>query len=165
MQQTALIVQQKANLVTEQATMVKQQAKLTEDTKMVVQQTANAVIEGDNLVRQGCVLDAQFDLLKTQVLSTTAQTALTQQKTSTEKAQVSANGVDDNSVIGKQKLLYAAQTDGFSRDAEQKAAKLLTDTWNVRRTTDDGTVADGTNLLNDATIGRAISKMLSGIKA
>ena len=41
----------------------------------------------------------------------------------------------------------------------------MADTWNVRRTTDDGTVADTTNMLNDATIGRAINKMLSGVGA
>ena len=68
-------------------------------------------------------------------------------------------------MIGKQKALYGAQTDGVKRDAEQKAAKLLADTWSVRRTTDEATVADATNKLNDATVGRAIEKLLSGIGA
>jgi hypothetical protein len=70
-----------------------------------------------------------------------------------------------DSVVGRQKALYQAQTDGFTRDAEQKAAKLLVDTWSVRRTTDEGTVADGTNMLNDATVGRAITKLLDGVGA
>jgi hypothetical protein len=100
-----------------------------------------------------------------QKLQTTAQTSLVQQKIATEKAQTIATGVDDNSVIGKQKLLYGAQTDGFKRDAEQKAAKMLIDTWNVRRTTDEGTVADDTNRLSDATIGRAVEKVMAGIGA
>lgn len=129
------------------------------------QETKNLILEGANLERQGCILDAQFDLLKSQILQTEAQIALTEQKKLTEKAQISGNGVDPDSVIGKQKALYQAQTDGFARDAEQKAAKLLIDTWNVRRTTDDGTVADGTNMLNDATIGRAVNKVLAGVGA
>ena len=73
--------------------------------------------------------------------------------------------MDDNSVIGKQKALYGAQTEGFTRDAEQKAAKLMVDSWNVRRTTDEGTVADSTNMLNDAAVGRAVNKLLSGVGA
>lgn len=130
-----------------------------------IQETANLVKEGDNLVRQGCILDAQFDLLKSQILQTEAQTTLVQQKTLTEKAQITESGVDENSVAGRQKNLYKAQTDGFQRDAEQKAVKVLTDTWNVRRTTDEGTVADATNMLSDATIGRAVLKMLNGVQA
>lgn len=41
----------------------------------------------------------------------------------------------------------------------------MVDSWNVRRTTDEATVADGTNLLNDATIGRTIAKLLAGVGA
>ena len=74
-------------------------------------------------------------------------------------------GVDENSVVGRQKLLYKAQTDGFSRDAEQKAAKLLVDSWSTRRATDEGTVADATNMLNDATVGRSVKKLLAGVGA
>jgi hypothetical protein len=61
--------------------------------------------------------------------------------------------------------LYKAQADGFVRDAEQKAAKIMADTWNVRRTTDEAVVADGTNKLSDANIGKAIGKLLTGINA
>lgn len=129
------------------------------------QETTNLVQELENLKAQECLLKAQYDLTMVQKLQTTAQTSLVQQKIATEKAQTVETGVDDNSVIGRQKLLYKAQTDGFQRDAEQKAAKALIDTWNVRRTTDDGTVADATNMLNDATIGRVVNKMLTGIDA
>jgi len=40
-------------------------------------------------------------------------------------------------VIGKQKDLYTAQTTGFARDAEQKLAKIMSDSYAVRRTTND----------------------------
>lgn len=136
-----------------------------EQTKKIVGETANLILEGNNLEAQNCLLKAQYDLTMLQKLQTTAQTSLIQQKNATEKAQTVETGVDDNSVIGRQKLLYKAQTDGFQRDAEQKLLKTLTDTWNVRRTTDDGTVADGVNKLQDATIGRVVDVALAGINA
>lgn len=139
--------------------------RATAEIAQVKATTINTSQELLNLQAQECLLKAQYDLAMLNKLQTTAQTTLIQQKTATERAQTVETGVDDNSVIGRQKILYKAQSDGFQRDAEQKAAKLLTDTWNVRRTTDEGTVADATNMLNDATIGRAILKMLTGVQA
>ena len=134
-------------------------------TKKVTQETANLVLEGDNLIAQNCLLKAQYDLTMMQKLQTTAQTSLIQQKIATEKAQTIETGVDDNSVIGKQKLLYTAQTDGFARDSEQKLLKILADSWSVRRTTDEGTVADTVNGLADVNIGRAVNKAMTGVGA
>lgn len=119
----------------------------------------------DIAVATECKLRAEYDLIILQKDRTVAETTLITQKNQTEKAQTMALGVDEDSVVGRQKTLYVAQTNGFTRDAEQKVAKIMVDTWNVRRTTDEATVADGTNLLNDATIGRAITKMLSGVGA
>lgn len=56
-----------------------------------------------------------------------------------------------------------AQVNGYRRDAEQKMAKLLVDTWSVRRSNDEGVVADTVNKLNDATIGAVVSAALKGI--
>ena len=165
-EQQILLEQAKlANMGAEKLHIEAQTALLLEQKGLTAQQKLNA--ETENLVLQGqkCKLDAEFDLISQQVLRTTAETDVMSQKIVTERAQTSAVGVDADSVIGKQKALYAAQTAGFSRDAEQKAAKILADTWNVRRTTDEGTVADATNMLNDATIGRVITKLLSGVDA
>jgi len=140
-------------------------AQLTAQTALTEQQRLNAIVENAVLVAQECKLRAEYDLLQANVLKSGAENTLLLQKVATEKAQVLSLGVDENSVIGKQKALYQAQTDGFSRDAEQKAAKLLVDTWNARRMTDDATVADGVNLLNDATIGRFIGKLMAGVNA
>lgn len=129
------------------------------------QKLLNAIQEEQVLIAQKCKLQAEFDLTQAQTERTNEELALLTQKTATERAQTQATGVDDNSVIGKQKLLYAAQTAGFARDAEQKAAKLMADTWSVRRTTDEATVADSTNLLYDTAVGRAITKMLDGVGA
>lgn len=133
---------------------------------LVDQQLLNAVTENTVLVAQECKLRAEYDATMEQKARTAAETSLINQKLLTERAQTQAVGVDQDSVVGRQKNLYKAQADGFSRDAEQKAADLLIRTWATRRTTDeDGTVADDTNMLNDATIGRAVNKMLVGINA
>ena len=117
------------------------------------------------LVGQKCKLDAEYDILMATKLKVAQETSLLAQKVSTEKAQTVGSGTDPDSVIGKQKLLYQAQTDGFQRDAEQKAAKVLVDTWNVRRTTDEGTEANNMNLLYDPAIGRAVGRLLDGVGA
>lgn len=142
-----------------------QTRRMVVELALVEQQTLNAVTEGEVLVAQKCKLEAEFDLLVNTNLKTTAEIQLLIQKTATEKAQVLELGVDENSIIGKQKQLYNAQTEGFTRDAEQKTAKVMVDTWNARRMTDEGTVADGTNMLNDAAVGRAVNKLLAGVGA
>ena len=139
--------------------------KVGAEIELVRQQTANAVIEAEVLRAQKCKLDAEFDVLLQSKLKTAAEVTLLGQKTQTEKAQTVAMGVDADSVIGRQKDLYQAQTTGFARDGEQKAAKLMIDSWNVRRTTDEGTVADATNMLHDAAVGRAVNKLLTGVGA
>jgi hypothetical protein len=160
---TFVLTQQKAAL---EAQLLEQQIlTATAQRALVVQQTANALIEHDNLIKQGCVLASQFDLNMGQVARVASETLLINQKMITEKAQTTAQSVDESSVVGRQKALYQAQTAGFARNAEQAATKLLVDTWSIRRTTDTGTIADGNNQLNDATIGRAVSKMLAGVGA
>lgn len=133
--------------------------------ELTKQQLLNAITENEIMLKQQCKLAAEYDLLMEQKLKTAQETALLAQKTATEKAQTIEAGVDDGSVVGKQKKLYEAQTEGFTRNAEQSAAKILADTWTVRRTTDEGTVADSVNQLNDATVGRAITQLLAGINA
>lgn len=132
---------------------------------LLEQQRLNAIAEHDVLLAQKCKLDAEYDVLLEQKLKSAAENQLLVQKVITERAQVQAIGVDADSVIGKQKSLYQAQTDGFKRDAEQKAAKLMVDSWNIRRTTDEATVADQTNMLADSVVGRAVTKMLAGVGA
>ena len=160
-------------LLDKQAAMVDQQlVNLVSENAGILAKNANTLSEGLNIPKTGEVLDAQvcklqaeFDLTVNTNTKTTGEIALLAQKTASEKAQSMSMGVDDDSIIGRQKLLYKAQTDGFQRDAEQKAAKLLVDTWSARRMSDEGTVADGVNKLNDATVGRVVQKVLDGVNA
>lgn len=156
--QAAQVAQQTTNLAA-------QKLQIDAETALTVQKTENAVVEEDVLVAQKCKLQAEFDVLMLTKSKTTSETELLEQKILTEKAQVTELGVDDNSVVGRQKQLYVAQTNGFNRDAEQKAAKVLVDSWNVRRTTDEGTSANTTNKLDDTNVGRAVTALLNGIGA
>lgn len=134
-------------------------------TELIKQQKDNAAVENAVLMAQECKLRAEYDLTLQTTAKAAGETALLAQKHATERAQVLGTGVDEDSVVGRQKRLYQAQTDGFTRDAEQKTAKLLIDTWSARRMSDDGTQVDGVNKLDDATIGRAVTKLLAGVGA
>ena len=163
--QGLLVDAQKGQVLQNTANMTSEKLGIEAKTLLTTAQKANAVVEGTVLVAQECKLRAEFDVLMTTNLKTQQENALLLWKTNTEKAQTLALGVDVDSVIGKQKALYGAQTSGFGRDAEQKAADILIKTWNVRRTTDEATVADATNMLNDTAIGRVVNKMLTGVNA
>lgn len=155
---TALTAQQEINLAA-------QKEKIDKETLVVDQQLLNTRAEETVLIAQECKLRAEFDVLEETKLKTAQETQLLTWRVVTEKAQTSGTGVDADSVIGKQKALFQAQTDGFVRDAEQKAAKIMVDSWNVRRTTDEATSANSTNKLDDASVGAAVTKLLSGIGA
>lgn len=138
---------------------------LIAQTGLVNNQAANQLLEGKLLVAQECKTRAEYDLIIKQIAKTEQENLLLAAKTATEKAQIDGTGVQPNSVIGKQLSLMQAQTDGFARDAEQKLLKAMLDTWNVRRTTDEGTIADDTNKLSDANIGRIVAKAYTGVGA
>ena len=183
--QNLLLNQQRLNLVSEEENIRAQnlligaqKTKTVADanaadqhTLLVKQQASNLTLESLNIPLQGAVLTAQecklraeYDLTLGNVTKSASENTLLLQKVATEKAQVLALGVDDNSVLGKQKSLYQAQTDGFKRDAEQKAAKLLVDSWNVRKTVDSGTDANPAGI-GDAAITRVVTKLITGVGA
>ena len=112
---------------------------------------------------QKCKLQNEFEVLSQQIVKVTNEAALLSQKKTTELAQVSSANVASNSVVGAQVALYAAQKDGFTRDAEQKAAKLYFDTWNVRRTTVNTVAPTTQNELTDTDIGLVAAKLKAGI--
>lgn len=95
---------------------------------------------------------------------TVAEVSLLEQKRETEFAQVSdtVSTGTVTGVIGKQKALFQKQTDGFDRDAEQKLAKIMVDTWNVRQTTTGDTDPLGAGL-EDAEIHEVLEKAKTGI--
>lgn len=133
--------------------------------QLIAKQIEKLDKEMEVLDKEICKLNAEFDVLVLQKDKVVAETALLDQKRLSEQAQIQAAGVDADSVLGRQKALYEAQATGFTRDAEQKVAKLMIDSWNVRRTTDEGVSANPDNKLDDVNIGRAVDKMLTGVNA
>jgi hypothetical protein len=166
--------------------------KLQEDVLVLQQQKANMVLEANNIPKQGVLLDSQASKLTsdkavvdqslvnmaaeklnieartTQVDKTvdkmTAEIAVLDQKKRTEEAQIkdTVDAVTVAGVVGKQKALYTAQTDGFARDAEQKLAHSFMNIWSVQRTTDEGITPAGAGL-SDAEIKKVVDAAKSGI--
>ena len=141
----------------------KESINVEADTALVAAKTVNVPLEGNVLTANECKLKAEYDVLLKQKGKVDAETSVLNQKKVTEKAQTSGTGVDTTSILGRQMGLYKAQADGFVRDAEQKAAKIMADTWNVRRTTDEATEPNVDNKLDDLSVGKAISQLLTGI--
>lgn len=160
-----LLEKDEALLKAKQALLIdKQIEELTARIALINQQTANALTENDTLLKQQAKLDAELLLIQAQQAKAGEESNLLAQKAVTEQAQVSGVGVDADSVIGKQKALYQAQSDGYLRDAEQKAVKQMLDTWNVRKTADPfGTVETPETKLEPLYIGRAVAKLMDGI--
>lgn len=185
-QQTQLTQQQRANLSAEALNIPKQglildnqkiklvseTAHVDKQTLLTTQQTTNLTAEFLNIEKNGrkteaeiCLLKAQYDLTMTNNIKAASENNLLMQKTATEKAQTTQGIASDGSVIGKQIQLYAAQTDGFRRDAEQKAAKILVDGWSVQKTINADTPADSFLGSNFSNMTSVINKLKSGIGA
>lgn len=109
--------------------------------------------------------DKNLDLLDAQIKSQESQNELYEQKTITEQAQTDPSVIKTGSILDLQNGMIRNQADAFLRDAEQKATKILVDTWSLRKNTDpDGNPENSTNKLEDANIGHAIQRMLAGIQ-
>lgn len=103
----------------------------------------------------------ELDVKRAEVEAAQAQAQLYAAKVLTENAQT-MDSAHPNSVLGSNIAVLRAQAAGYARDAEQKAAKILVDAWNVQRNTDEGILANADNLLYDQSIGKAVAAMLRG---
>ncbi|WP_288981980.1 hypothetical protein, partial [uncultured Flavobacterium sp.] len=110
------------------------------------------------------VLPAQVALTTAQVDSATAQTALYTQKTVTEQAQAT-NAPAATSVMGVQNALMEQQKNQIIRDAEQKTAKIMLDSWQTIFTTDQALPPTGDISLLLTHVNAAKLKMLQGVGA
>lgn len=156
----------------EQVLIAKQEVLLkTKDQELKQAEIDIAKAKAINIPKEGTLLDKQATKLD-------SEKGLLDQKVFTEKAQTSGsldkvgltwqlkNSSDPEyvgGVMGRQMTLYATQADGFQRDAEQKVAKLMLDTWNIRRSTDSATVPSTEARITDNDIGQVMDKMGEGI--
>ena len=111
--------------------------------------TAKAPAEVSNLVKQG--------------LNTDKQTELYEQKRLTEVAQLDGTGILPGSVLDSQRDLLEAQTLGLEKDAKQKVAKLMLDTWATRSTINDAADPNPTNKLEDDKIGLVVTNLCGSV--
>lgn len=103
----------------------------------------------------------ELEVQKAAIDSQKAQAELYGQKVKTEKAQTEGSVAQPGSVLGANVAVLMAQADGYTSDKLQKATKILVDTWNARRSTDDGTEANVTNQLHDANIGVVVKGLMT----
>lgn len=149
---TSLTTQQELNLVSEELA-------IDAKTALTNRQVLNLVTDNTKTISETAVLDQQKTNLVTTNTKIGSESNLLVQKKVTEEAQTVDGAVAG--VIGKQKALYQAQTDGFARDAEQKLSKIVADSWSVRRSTDETSIApDG---LDDTDIAQVLTKAAAGI--
>ncbi len=138
----------------------------TEQMILKTTQEITASIEGLNQSDRKITSDIELGEQKT-----TSETRLLDQKAITELAQTADAlpaghpgmnlSTDVSGVVAKQKNLFQKQTDGFDRDAEQKLAKIMVDTWSVRQTT-DGEVSS-TAGVDNTEVDRVLQKAKTGI--
>ena len=136
-----------------------QAATLVTQLELLELQKAQLQLQNEKLALEKLQTEQQTLLIASQVLTDAAQRGLIEQKTITETAQTQDGYAG---IVGQQKALYAAQTTGFTRDAEQKAAKLALDILATQLSTDDSMTVANTNM-HPAAIGAMVKKLCDGI--
>ena len=149
------------------ATLAAQYEKIALEKDILELQKQQLTLQLAQLEQQIVQLEQQTLLIQSQILTDAAQRALINQKIVTEVAQTQDTPTSNTStgysgVVGKQNALYAAQTTGFTRDAEQKAAKLALDILATQLSTDDSMTVANTNM-HPAAIGALVQKLATGI--
>ena len=165
--QKAQLELQNEKLVVEKETLILQNEKLVVEKEVLLLQKDQLAAQITQIGLQSAQIQQQTLLIASQVTTDAAQRALITQKTATEVAQTQDNPTSNVSagysgVVGKQNALYAAQTTGFTRDAEQKAAKLALDILATQLSTDDSMTVENTNM-HPAAIGALVAKLATGI--
>lgn len=168
--QISLVEAQEDQIRAEMQKVPLEMAQITAQTNLIIKQgdLADKQLEQADkqlelLAAQVAVQEKTLELVSEQVEQAKAQTEYYAQRAITEKAQTQDGIAANGSVIGTQIALMNKQADGYDRNAEQAAAQIWANTWNVRRQTDEDTVADSTNHLADADLGKVMQKLAAGI--
>ena len=139
-------LQQRLNLADELLTAAQQRANLSSENQAIIaktantaQQTANLLAEAANIPRQGAVYDS------------------TRLKADAEKALL----IDKLTTEASQRTVLAAQASGYRRDAEQKAAEIMTRAFAAIATTTgmDSAAASGYGI-SQGNVSAAVSKLI-----
>jgi hypothetical protein len=174
-EQVATQVEQ-TKLVTAQVAQAGAQTTLIGTQDSVAQADSTAKI--NNLAKQDDLLDEKIateqanltdptgGLMLKQFNKTEEEVKLLKQKRFTEEAQTSdtVDGSGVGGLLAKEIALKDKQAESFTRDAEQKAAKIMSDTFSIIFSTDQESVEDQSNWgLGSANSRNAIETMLQNI--
>ena len=170
-QDTALSVLQECNVEAECLQIKSATCKLDAEFDLIIQQVPKTLAETQLVAAQQAKVEVdtsksnqEIEVLKGTENKIGSEIELLAQKFFTERAQTNEEFTTSGSVVGAQTKLYQQQTEGFKRNAEQKAADIMIQTWNTRRMTDDAVAGDAsTNQLDDSSIGTFVSALKSGI--
>ena len=128
-------------------------------------QYTKALIAGMETATAGAVqYSLQYLVANQNIQLLEQQKELMAQKVITEKFQTQSvvDGVDIDGILGKQSVLYTNQANGYIRDAEQKAAKILMDSMNTRITMD---VQDDTEELDATLTGFQLKDVFNALRS
>ena len=165
--ETTLIDQKKLNAVTERDVLSATVNKINTEIANIAQNTKTSKAqESTELAKTLDIVNGVpvTGLVGAQKAKVDADTNLAIQRKKTEMSNI-LDTVDGSSIAGingKKMSLYQQQGDGFTRDAEQKLTKIMTDTWSVRASTNENTDTRFTNLDNES-IGEVVNKAKAGI--
>ena len=111
------------------------------------------------------LLDAQVKIADKEIAIKEKQVALAEAQLKAAEAQYkdTVDGQPIGGVLGRQMKVYDAQAKGFKDNALQATAKIMVDTWNIRRQTDEGLPITNESNLYDGNIGNAIAEMFNSV--
>jgi hypothetical protein len=169
---TELLVQQKLTEVNQglqilaQTNLVNMQIDALEE-DILKTQAEVLKVQADTLVseKQLLVMQSQIDAQTLQNTRVVEEIEFTKAKTFSEQAAYKdvVDGSAVAGVLGKQKLLLTAQTDGFARNSEQGLAKAMMDVFNIMRTTDPDATDPSLYGLSPASVTAVIDKAKLGV--
>ena len=135
-------------------------------------QDAQLAMAKEKLAYELQLLDAQVNLANKELAIKDKDLALKEKQVALAEAQLKAaeaqykdtvDGQPVGGVLGKQMKVYDAQAKGFKDNALQAATKIMVDTWNIRRQTDESLQTTADSKLYDGNIGNAIAEMFESV--
>ena len=135
-------------------------------------QDAQLAMAKEKLAYELQLLDAQVNLANKELAIKDKDLALKEKQVALAEAQLKAaeaqykdtvDGQPVGGVLGKQMKVYDAQAKGFKDNALQAATKIMVDTWNIRRQTDESLQTTADSKLYDGNIGNAIAEMFRSV--
>ena len=140
-------LQQRLNLADELLTAAQQRANLSSENQAIIAKTANTAQQTSNLLAEAANIPKQGAVYDSTKLKADAEKALLIDKLTTEASQ---------------RTVLAAQASGYRRDAEQKAAEIMTRAFAAIATTTgmDSAAASGYGI-SQGNVAAAVSKLIT----